>query len=151
VDGRDKPGHDDQLNYARQAAPPILLFAAPLRLGCDQALKPIGEGAGFLLRKLLSHNFDGWFHAHTYRNFAQGIRSWRIEGSSHPSVLKLIRCIRKKICLLTCERPAALAAISRRTRVHDVIAGSTGACAILRPREFSSRTTVELWKFGGEF
>jgi hypothetical protein len=97
VDGRDKPGHDDQLNFCAASSVALLFFAgAPRCLGCDQALEPIGEWPGFLLCKLLSHNFDGWFHAHTYRNFAQGIRSWRIEGSSHPSVLKLIRCIRKK-------------------------------------------------------
>jgi hypothetical protein len=57
---------------ARRAVSPFLLFAgAPCRLCCDQAFKPIGERPGVLLRKLLSHNFDRWFYAHTYRNFAR--------------------------------------------------------------------------------
>jgi hypothetical protein len=44
VDGRDEPGHDDQLNSCAASVSPVLLFAgAPRFLGCDQALKPIGE------------------------------------------------------------------------------------------------------------
>jgi hypothetical protein len=70
VDGRDKPGQDDQLNQCAASGVALLLFA-PLHLGRDQAFKPIGERPGVLLRKLLSHTFDRWFYAHTYRNFAR--------------------------------------------------------------------------------
>jgi hypothetical protein len=50
---------------------PLAFAAASRCLGCDQVLQPIGERPGILLRKLLSHSFDGWFHARPYRDFAR--------------------------------------------------------------------------------